>query len=107
MPLSPLSKLRQLKTTLHEKTDVDVLQQLDKEILDVMTGEDDFAEEIELADECPEKLQLPLIDLETALVSEGTRTRTILSISRRTSRWQLNYTCSSTWINNTFWSRYC
>ena len=70
-----LSKLRQLKTTLQEKTDI--LQQLDKEILDLMTEEDDFAEEIELPDEYREKLQLTLIDLETALASEGTQTLTI------------------------------
>ena len=42
-----------------------------------MTEEDDFAEEIELPDECREKLQLTLIDLETALSSEGMRTLTI------------------------------
>ena len=42
-----------------------------------MTEEDDFVEEIELADECQEKLQLALIDLETALASEGTQTLTI------------------------------
>ena len=50
-----------------------------------MTEEDDFAEEIEPADECQEKLQLALNDLETALASEGTRT---LTIGRRTSHWQ-------------------
>ena len=42
-----------------------------------MTEEDNFAEEIKLAGECREKLELALIDLETALVSEGTRTLTI------------------------------
>ena len=42
-----------------------------------MMEEDNFAEEIELAGECREKLQLALIDLETDLVSEGTRTLAI------------------------------
>ena len=37
-----------------------------------MTEEDDLAEEIELEDECQEKLQLALIDLKTALASKGT-----------------------------------
>ena len=41
-----------------------------------MMEENDFAEEIELADESREKLQLTLIDLEMALASEGMQTLT-------------------------------
>ena len=58
-------RLKKLRVPLEDR-------QLDKGILDLMTEEDDFAEEIKLADECWEKLQLALIDLETALASEGT-----------------------------------
>ena len=36
-----------------------------------MTKEDDFVRKIELTDDCWEKLQLALIDLETALGNEG------------------------------------
>ena len=53
------------------------LQQLDKEILDLMTEEDDFAQEIKQTDECWEKLKLALIDLETTLAREGTQSLTI------------------------------
>ena len=65
-----LSKVQQLKTTLQEKTDV--LQQFQKEILELMKEVDNFAEEIELADKCQEKLQIALIDLETAVGSRST-----------------------------------
>ena len=42
-----------------------------------MTKEDDFVRKIELADDCWEKLQLALIDLEMALGNEGMWTLTI------------------------------
>ena len=54
------SKLLQLKTSLKEK--MDVLERLDKGILELMTEEDDFDEEIQTADDCREKIQLALID---------------------------------------------
>ena len=47
------SKLLQLKTSLKEK--MDVLERLDKGILELMTEEDDFDEEIQTADDCREK----------------------------------------------------
>ena len=62
------SKLKQQKKALEEK--LNVLRRFDQEILDSLTEDEDYVEEIEQADACCGKLQLATIDLETALLDK-------------------------------------
>ena len=63
--MSKILVCNHLKTSLKEK--MDVLEQLDKGILELMTEEDDFDKEIQMADDCREKIQLALIELDAVL----------------------------------------
>ena len=65
-----LSMLRQKRTALEEK--LELLRQLDEEIMDALTEEDDFTEEIEQADAYRGKIQLAIIDIDAAILSATT-----------------------------------
>ena len=65
-----LSMLRQKRTALEEK--LELLQQLDEEIIDALTEEDDFTEEIEQADAYRGKILLAIIDIDAAILSATT-----------------------------------
>lgn len=64
-----LPKLRQLATALEEK--MSTLQKLDQEILDSLDEEEEIVEEIEHADEVRGKLQLAIVELETAMADKS------------------------------------
>ena len=65
-----LSMLKQRRAALEEK--MELLRRLDEEILDALTEEDDFTDEIEQADDYRGKLQMAIIDIDAAILSATT-----------------------------------